>query len=133
MNGNKLDEMKQEIRKKLHDAVKELVQITLDKIHTLEKQKNTLQSDIKILKHDLFDLKDGRIDRILERQDMDARILGISLLQVVRIEGESSKNPWYIEYLVKYSNGKEIKINNSVAKTNAPGSYKMGDGTIKYL
>ena len=140
MNDKKLDDLKQNIRDAQHAAIKAIVQKTFDTIQVLENEKNGLQNKIKILKHDLYDLKDGRLDRILERQEMDSDAKDLSALVIENIDGQKNSSPWYIEYLVKYDmktgvdkNYKEIKLNNSIAKTNASGSYKLEDGTIKYL
>ncbi|MFH1231366.1 MAG: hypothetical protein V1709_07720 [Planctomycetota bacterium] len=139
-NGNeqRLDSIKREMKQKQIIIIKEAVQLTFEKLEELEKQKNIIQNSIKILKHDLFDLKDGRLDRVLERQSLNEEVKSISVIAVTKIvvpNGQVQVNvsPWYEEYEFKILEGEPCKINNSMTKTHASGSYKLKDGTIRYL
>lgn len=143
MEDAKLIKFKEEIKQKQINAVKTIVRETFKKIDILEKQKNDVQNKIKILKHDLFDLKDGRLDRILERQTMDPTIKQLSVC-IVTINDEprissSSNSHWYIPYKVTFLNpppeeggAVTVELNNSIVKLNAAGSYQI-DSEMKYL
>lgn len=135
MENGKLNDIKKEIKTKQIAVIKEAVQLTFEKLEEAEKQKNTLQNQIKILKHDLFDLKDGRLDRILERQSLSEEVKTISVIAIMKPANGVSANtsPWYEDYEIKVAGGESCKINNSMAKTHASGSYKLKDGAIRLL
>jgi len=139
MEDKKLDALKLEIKAKQVAAIKEAVRLTFEKIEELEKDKNTIQNRIKIYKHDLFDLKDGRLDRILERQSLDANARSISVITIAKsINQAINTSPWYEEYVVsipglELPEIKDVKINNSITKTHASGTYKLSDGSIRSL
>ncbi|HDZ77125.1 MAG TPA: hypothetical protein ENH41_03480 [Candidatus Omnitrophica bacterium] len=144
MESPKLDKMKEDIRQKQISVIKAAVKATLDKIAVIEKQKNEAQGLLKILKHDLFDLKDGRLDRILERQGMSEEAKNISVMAISKCDNASGTPPWYENYLIHViheagdaafegSPKVDTKLNCSLTKTHASGSYKLEDGTLKYL
>ena len=133
MESEKLNILKKEIKEKQISFIKDIVKNTLEKIHDLEKEKNVIQNSIKILRHDLFDLKEGRLDRILERQSMEEDIKKISCFEILPSDTlPKNTSSWYVEYIIKY-NECEIRLNNSITKINASGSYKIKDDVIKYL
>jgi len=139
MESAKLDKIKEELKQKQINAVKTIVRETFKKIEILEKNKNNLQNQIKILKHDLFDLKDGRLDRILERQTMDPSIRELSVCIVEKISKDNSSSPWYAPYKVSFLNpppeeggAVTVELNNSIVKLNAAGTYQI-DNEMKYL
>lgn len=136
MDSTKLNKISDDIKESQKIHVKELVTLTFEKVEALEAMKAKIMDQLKILKHDLFDLKDGRLDRILERQNMNAETCVISAIKVQRKEGQTSNNPWFTDYEVSYTcNGTSSKvvINNSAAKTHASGTYKLQNDSIKYL
>lgn len=136
MENNKLNKMSSDMKQKQIEAIKQVVQQTFEQIDIWEGRKNEAQDKLRILKHDLFDLKDGRLDRVVERQGMDEKIKEISILSVVKTGAGGSTNPWYVEYEITFQyNGEQEKvvINNSTAKMYASGSYKLKSGMIKYL
>jgi len=135
MESEKLNGIKREMKQKQISMIKEAVRLTFEKLEEIEKQKNGLQNQIKILKHDLFDLKDGRLDRVLERQSLNEETKLISVIVVTKAVNGASVNasPWYEDYEFKVGEGEPCKINNSMMKTHASGSYKLKDGTIRYL
>lgn len=131
-----LSKVKEDIKAKQVAVIKAAVKETFVQIELLEKGKNDIQNRIKILKHDLFDLKDGRLDRVVERQGMNDEAKTISAFAVTKIEGQSQVSPWYIDYDMKVlveGGVIEIKVNNSLVKMHASGSYRLADGSIKYL
>ena len=83
------------------EEVKKIVLKTLEKINDLKKTKAEAEEKIKILKMDLDDLKEGRLDRMAERQEKDGRAKQISVVIIIKekiVEREVS--PWYWPYRV---------------------------------
>jgi len=137
MEENKLNKMNEDMKERQKAAIKELVGLTLEQIEGYEILKNGIMEKLKILKHDLFDLKDGRLDRIMERQKMNAEAGDVSAIKVDRKENQQAGSPWYMEYAVTWtcSDGKksQVVINNSATRLHASGSYRLKNGNIKYL
>jgi hypothetical protein len=133
MENEKLEAIKRDIKQKQVDIIKEAVRLTLEKLEVMEKSKDVLQDQLKVLKHDLFDLKDGRLDRILERQSLSEDVKKVSVVLVTKTTVVTNTSPWYEEYEFKLVGGEACKINNSLTKTHASGSYKLKDGTIRHL
>lgn len=116
-------------------VIKQTVQNVLEKFEELSDQKNKLQEQMKILKHDLFDLKDGRLDRIVERQSLNSNS---SVIKVTKcLTGNNSLSSWYVQWILsaQTEDNKTIeeKVTNSIVKTHAGGSYKLKNGVIRYL
>ena len=137
-NNSALNKTNTEIKKLQTKAVKAAVEKTFNALEALEKEKTAIQDKIRILKHDLYDLKDGRLDRIAERQLLSPE--NLSVFTINRIEGQNANiSPWYVDYEFKIpepgreSESIECRINNSIIKTNASGTYKMKSGGIRYL
>lgn len=137
-----LSKTREEIKTQQTTAVKESVSQTFAALEKLEQAKALVQEKIKVLKHDLYDMKDGRLDRIAERQLINADPT-LSVFTVKKIDGQlSTISPWYIEYslevLKKGEEGQDSQviscsINNSIVKLHASGTYKMESGNIRYL
>ena len=137
MDNDKLNKISQEMKAKQAEAIKNIVRLTLEQVQSIEIVRNGLQEQLKILKFDLIDLKEGRLDRIYERQETNENCKNISILKVSKNNiNNSENNPWYINYQVAYNldNAQIITlINNSITKIYASGTYKLKDGVIKYL
>ena len=137
MENDKLNKISQEMKAKQAEAIKNIVRLTLEQVQSIEIVRDGLQEQLKILKFDLIDLKEGRLDRIYERQETNENCKNISILKVSKNNiNNSENNPWYINYQVAYNldNAQIITlINNSITKIYASGTYKLKDGVIKYL
>lgn len=137
MENKKLDEVQEKIKSKQVFLIKEGVRLTLEKLNELDKMRNYIQDQQKILKHDLYDLKDGRLDKILERQSLNTEAVKVSVITVSKVASAvNPTSPWYEDYELKVSRPDGVescKINNSTTKTHAGGSYKLNDGSMKYL
>jgi len=126
-----------EFRKKQIEKVKEIVMKTLEKLEDLKKQKKEIEEKIRILKMDIEDLKQGRFDRILERQEKDKKAKEIS---VVKIEKKDNNDYSFdVSYSYYPSTGWTLTSNVSdtsitvdpyIAKTYTVGTYKVGDKII---
>jgi hypothetical protein len=137
MDPEKLEVIKKNFKQEQVDFIKEIVIKIFNKIDELEKKRNLLQDDIRVLKHDLYDLKDGRMDKIYERKKMLENQHGVDLTNIIKIDkvqeaGNTTSSPWYTPYTITCEN-KTFNLNNSIVKLNAPGSYKLADNSIKYL
>lgn len=71
-----------EDREKQVGEVKKVILATLDKLRTTEKQSKELQDTIQILKQDLRDFKEGRLDRIEERQKKNPQAKKVSVVMI---------------------------------------------------
>ena len=87
------EEAQNDLTEKRKKAVKEIVLKTLEKIESVDKDiskvKNklkVLEEEKKLLRMDIDDLKEGRLDRIEERQSKDSKAKETE----VRIEFSSS-------------------------------------------
>jgi regulator of replication initiation timing len=95
-----------ELREKQVAEVKQLALRTLEKLDELEKQITELNEQRKLLKLDLEDLKEGRLDRILERQEKDPKAKKVSVFTVIK-EKETvyvpygTPNWWYTPYVIE--------------------------------
>ncbi len=137
-----LSKTREEIKKTQTLAVKISVEKTFAALEELEQGKANIQEKIKVLKHDLYDLKDGRLDRVAERQLINADP-SLSVFKVKKVDDQlSTISPWYIEYHIKVvkqgNEGQESEliscsINNSIVKLHAAGTYKLPNGNIRYL
>lgn len=139
--------------------IKEIVRRTFEKIAEKEKMKKELQKEINILKNDINDLKEGRIDKIEERQNVDEKAKNVSIIIIKEKIIETQVSPWYIPYVIEIkppiiipcspwpytqttwwgTNDNQLNssetwiIDNSTAKNYTGGTYKLSNGEIKYL
>lgn len=98
--GVKLAE--EELREEEKQRIKSVVKATLELLRQKEEKRRTLDEEIKILKRDVDDLKEGRIDRIKERQDLDSKAKEVSVIIIKeRIVKEYIPSPWYIPWVIE--------------------------------
>jgi hypothetical protein len=88
-----------EMREKQVTEVKKIVLKTLEKIKEQEKIRDTASKKVKILKMDIDDLKDGKIERIVERQEKDEEAKNTSVVIIIR-ETVNNYSPWFVPYRV---------------------------------
>lgn len=86
--------------------IKEVVKATLEKLRKKEAEKHAVDEEIKILRKDIEDLKEGRIDRIKERQDIDAKAREVSVIiikeKIIEKQVPMWYQPWVIEVKKEY-------------------------------
>lgn len=95
------DLAQKEIEEKQVEAVKEIVRKTLEKLKSIEEQITKLEEDRKILKMDIDDLKQGRLDRIEERQKLDKKAKDTSVVEIVKEIHHHHYDYWNQPYTVK--------------------------------
>ena len=78
------EQAEKEARERKVAEVKAIVTETLEKLETVRKQIHDLQEEERILKLDIDDLKNGKLDLIAERQAKDPRAKGVSVVLIVR-------------------------------------------------
>ena len=121
-----------------------MIKQTLEKLYEADKAMEELHHERSVLKRDLADLKEGRLDRIEERQKIDSKAGRISTFAVLKIQrGDKTSmkdvSPWYEPYKITVSGNaentdtNEMEVNNSIVKLNATGSYKLDSGEVRFL
>ncbi len=77
--------------------IKELKQIItkyLEKIKILNDKKEVIEKELKILKNDLDDIKEGRLDKIKERQTIDPDAKKVSVIIIKEKVYPPAERPW---------------------------------------
>lgn len=89
-----------ESEEKQVQEIKKIVQETLKKLDTVKSQIKELQDEKKILELDIDDLKEGRLDRIEERQEKDPKAKKVSVVVIIKEKEmiRETVNPWFIPY-----------------------------------
>lgn len=92
------EKQEQEIKK-----IKEIVKSYLEKIFKAEEKRKEIDTEIKTLKADLENLKAGRLDRIMEKQEKDKEHDKYTLIIIKKIEKEYIpyqpwRSPWIVEW-----------------------------------
>ena len=98
-------EAENELKDKQVEEVKRIVKKTLEKLDKLKKDKSELDEKIKVLKMDIDDLKEGKLDRIVERQDKDpeAKKTSVVIIKKVIIKEREVPNYWYWPYQIRWN------------------------------
>jgi len=115
MNKDDIKKGFQEAQKELKEEqikhVKEIVKRTLKKIIIVSKERDELNRKLAILKKDIQDLKEGRLDRIEERQKKDPLALETSVAKVEKDKPSEKTevhhhyhydNRWYWPYRIEW-------------------------------
>ena len=86
--------------------IKEVVKATLEKLRKKEIEKHAVEEEIKILRADIENLKEGRIDKIKERQDIDIKAKEVSVIiikeKIIEKQVPMWHWPWVIEIKHEY-------------------------------
>jgi len=85
------------------EMVREIVQKTLERIDELDKEIKELEDSRKILKLDLEDLKNGKLNLIEERQKIDEKARKTSLVIIKEVVKEYVPTPWYQPYYIDWN------------------------------
>jgi len=96
-------EAEKEARDNQVAEVKAIVKKTLEKLETVRKDLKVLQEKERILKMDIDDLKEGRLDRIAERQEVDPEAKKVSVVVIIKEKVVVKEvSPWYWPYHVTW-------------------------------
>lgn len=125
----------EEIRKEKEQQkknVQTLVTVCLEKKQKLLLEKRKLEETLRVVNMDLEDLKEGRLDRILERQVKDPRSAEISEFMIKEQESSIGRDgKWYKPYVVTFAEPRpdshaSVVVNCSATKDFAVGTYIIG-------
>ena len=89
-----------ELKEKQIEEVKNIVKATLEKIEALKDRKKDIEQEIKILKLDLENFKDGRLDLVEERQKKDKKASEVSVVKVIKEVEHHYYDRWYEPYKI---------------------------------
>jgi len=105
--------------------VKEIVKRTLLEVEKLKEQEGDIKDKLKILKLDIDDLKQGKLERIKERQDKDPLAKDVSVIIIKEkeiIREREVPSPWYQPYYVEW-NTNAYPRDNTIWCDNGTASY----------
>lgn len=88
-------ELDEESKRKLIDQMKVYIKNTLQAIEDKKAEVAQKQQELKALKADLEDLKEGRLEKIKERQDKDIVAKRVSVINITYI---INNYPWIVPY-----------------------------------
>jgi hypothetical protein len=136
--------------------VKDIVKRTLEEIEKLKDEKSQIDEKLKILKLDIDDLKQGKLERVKERQDKDPQAKKVSVFIIEKVI-KKEPSPWYWPWIVRWNtdvypiydvtynntgvnnlvgfstslnNVASFYVTNSSAKDNTIGAYTIEDKTV---
>ena len=140
-------EAQKEMKEDQIKHVKELAKRTLKKQEIITRERDDANKKLAILKKDIQDLKEGRLDRIEERQKKDPLALKTSVAKIEKVPEDKVKEihhhhygdrwywPYHITWLTLETSGiaATFTLNCSVAKDFTAGAYAMENGTTSYI
>lgn len=114
-----IKEQKEKEKAKQVAEVKEIVKRTLLEVEKLKEQEGDIKDKLKILKLDIDDLKQGKLERIKERQDKDPLAKQISVIIIKEkeiIKEREVPSPWYQPYYVEWNTNTYPRHNDIFCK-----------------
>ncbi len=97
-----VESAEKELEEKQIERVKDIVRRTLERIKLIQEQIDLLEDEKKILKLDIEDLKEGRLDRIEQRQKEDEKAKKASIVEVVKEVHHHHYDWWHTPYRIIY-------------------------------
>jgi hypothetical protein len=134
-----LQEAEKELRRRMIDEVKKIALQTLEELQKVDKTIRELQQKKRFLKMDIDDLKEGRLDRIVERHEKDEDAKSASVVLLHKGEADRGESPYYWPYNVTWKDDSghfaegQVQINCSVARHNVVGTYSLPNGEVVHL
>lgn len=131
-----------EVQEEEIKKIKEIVKAHLQKIDEQQKIKSEADEKIRLLKKDLEDLKEGRLDRIEERHKLEPKAREIRIIEIRKIEKQYiPMQPWYSPWVITYSpvytnpsltyyNGTSgtLTVSGNTFANFTSGTYQLGNG-----
>lgn len=121
----------EEFKEKLTKMVKGMTLATLEQIEAKKSQKARVEEELRILKLDLEDLKNGRLEKVKERQKKSEVARNVSRIEVNKIE-----RPWSdLVYRQHYHASDWTGTDGMVTFCNAAasGTYTLESGKTYYI
>lgn len=109
--------------------VQKFVSSCLERKQKLLQERKRTEDVLKVFNMVLDDLKEGRLDRILEMQQRDPRTIemaGFSIKEGVVSEIQEKGGKWYKPYVIEFASGTILTVNCSSTKDFAIGTYLVG-------
>jgi|WetSurSiteA1Bulk_404760.scaffolds.fasta_scaffold00377_17 hypothetical protein len=141
------DSAEEEIKHEQVEKLKLVIKRTLERIKEIDKHIDQLQEEKKILKLDIDDFKEGRLDRIEERQKTDKKAQEVSVIKIEKIHDifhhyfqpiyEPYKVTWSPQYLpiwsatseINYS-GDDFTLTGTVTRGFTAGTYAVSGNVV---
>lgn len=95
-------EAEKEAQEKEIAHIKEITKRYLSDIQEYKTKEESIKEKRKILEAELTDLKNGRLDKIKERQEADERCREVSPIIIVAINNNYPLKPWLNEYYINW-------------------------------
>lgn len=95
-------EAEKEAQEKEIAHIKEITKRYLSDIQEYKTKEESIKEKRKILEAELTDLKNGRLDKIKERQETDERCREVSPIIIVAINNNYPLKPWLNEYYINW-------------------------------
>jgi len=124
------EQAEKEAREHRVAEVKEIVKRTLEKLDDVKGKINELREEEKILKLDIEDLKNGKLDLIAERQEKDKKARKVSVVYIIKEKTVvRDVSPWYWPYQVVWQEAtyKPVYDNNTIYNTASTCLLSNGD------
>lgn len=114
----------EELQNEEKNKIKAVVKVTLEILQKKKQSRRSLDDEIRILEKDISDLKDGRIDRIKERQEIDkkARDVSIIIIKEKIVEKHVPAQMWYYPWI--------IEVKPQYVPYMPTYYYTVGDNTV---
>lgn len=119
-------------------TISSAVRAQLNEINEINKQIDALMKRRDYLRMDLNDMREGRLDRIQDRQTKDKAAAEQSVIVVEKDEtkAQPGQSPYYVPYKVKLQDGQSpdsflsTHITSAMCRHCVIGSYELDDGRV---
>lgn len=86
------------------EKIKQIVLAHLEKIAEKKEKRKELDQELRLLEKDLDDFKSGRLDRIVERHEVDPKAKEVRIIIVEKVEKQYiPQYPWRSPWTVNWS------------------------------
>ena len=123
-------EAKKETEQDKIKQFKDIIKKTLEKLEQKQKEQRGVVKEIQILKADIKDFKEGRLDRISERQEKSPKAREVSIALIKK--GEIVEKYWQQPYIFTTPTFTGTWT-NGLCSNNTSGTYVLVSGTEKYI
>lgn len=127
----------EEIEKDKVNEIKVLVKDALERLHKAEQKRRDAVAEIQTLKHDLDDLRKGRMDKIKERHEKDKKADTVSPFTMPKIDRMlEAYTTHYVPAMASGGANWATNVTLTTAQTigqAVSGTYCLSDGTVKNL
>lgn len=129
-------EAEKDLEKDKINKFKDIIKKTLEKLESKQKEHQKIVKEIQILKKDVKDFSEGRLDRIEERQRVDPEAKKVSVIIIKKGAMVDENGKKFIDHTYHWIDSRTScsgYCTNAFVVTNTSGTYKLNSGSIKYL